>query len=72
MAMTRFSEIVDAASELSMDEQETLLEVLRHRIAQRNRARIVGEVADSRAQYSQGRAKATSVTELMDQVTGES
>jgi hypothetical protein len=69
--MVRFSDIVDAANELSVDEQETLLEVLRHRIAERNRARLVDEVAEARAEFAAGQARTASVQEIMDEVNGE-
>lgn len=37
--MTTFSEVVDAADNLSADEQETLLEILRRRIANETETR---------------------------------
>jgi hypothetical protein len=69
--MNRFSEIVDAASELSLEEQETLLEVLQHRIAECNRARLVSDIADARSEYAAGQARTASVKEIMDEVNGE-
>jgi hypothetical protein len=69
--MIRFSEVVDAASELSVDEQETLIEVLKHRIADSNRARIVSEVSQSRAEFLSGRGKTVSAAELMDEASRE-
>ena len=70
--MTTFSEVVDAADDLSVDEQETLLEILRRRIAKRNRDALVRDVADARAEFRSGSAGATSVSDLMDEVRGES
>ena len=69
--MALFSEIVDAADQLSVDEQETLLEILRHRLAERNRKRIVSEVAEARAEFTAGRTRAVSVEEIMDEARGE-
>ena len=69
--MTNFSEILDAADELSVDEQETLLEILQRRIAERNRARLVRDVAEARAEFANGQARPASVREIMDEVGGE-
>jgi hypothetical protein len=70
--MTTFSDVVDAADNLSVDEQETLLEILRRRIAKRNRDALVRDVADARAEFHSGKTRATSVSEIMDEVRGES
>jgi hypothetical protein len=69
--MIRSSDVVDAASGLSPDEQEALLEVLRHRIAEQNRARLVSEVAEGRAEHASGRAEKASVQQIMNEARGE-
>jgi len=70
--MTTFSDVVDAADGLSVDEQETLVEILRRRIAKRNREALVRDVADARAEFQIGRARTSSVSDIMDEVRGES
>ena len=70
--MTTFSEIVDAADDLSVDEQETLVEILRRRIAKRNRAVLVQDVTEARAEFRGGTVRATSVGDIMDEVRRES
>lgn len=70
--MQTFSDIVDAADGLSADEQQALLELLQRRITERNRARLVEEVAEARQEYANGMAKPSSVKEIMDEVRGES
>lgn len=69
--MTNFSQIVDAADCLSDEEQEVLLEILQRRIAERNRARLVREVAEARAEFAKGLARPATVKEIMDEVNGE-
>jgi len=69
--MTTFSEIVDAADGLTVDEQLTLLEILQRRIAERNRAQLVCDVAEARAEFANGQARAASVNDIMDEVGGE-
>ena len=70
--MTTFSELVDAADNLSVDEQETLVEILRRRIAKRNRDALVRDVADARAEFQSGKTRASSVSDIMDEVRRES
>jgi hypothetical protein len=69
--MTSFSEILDAAGCLSADEQETLLEILRRRLAERNRERLVREVDEARREFAEGGVQPASVDEIMDEVNGE-
>ncbi|MEX2093346.1 MAG: hypothetical protein WD971_11750 [Pirellulales bacterium] len=69
--MTTFSEIVDAADGLSVDEQVTLLEILRRRIAERNRQQLLREVQEAREEFASGKAQIATVKEIMDEVRGE-
>ena len=64
--------VVAAADDLSVDEQEILLEIIRRRIAKRNRDALVRDVADARAEFRSGKTGAASVSGLMDEVRGES
>jgi len=66
-----FSDVLDAAGGLSAEEQETLLEILRRRLAERRRAQVVREVADARAEFAEGHARPASVSEIMDEASGE-
>ena len=70
--MPSFSDVVDAADKLSIDEQETLVEILRRRIAERNRAELVRDVKDARAEFAGGQSRPASVSDIMDEVRGES
>jgi hypothetical protein len=69
--MTTFSDVVDAADDLSIDEQETLVEILTRRIAKQNRDALIGNVADARSEFQAGRSRASSVSDIMDEVRGE-
>lgn len=70
--MVKFSDIVDAADDLSVDEQETLVEILRRRIAKRNREALCRDVAEARAEFEAGKTSSASVSDLMDEVQSES
>jgi hypothetical protein len=70
MKMTTFSDIVEAADHLSVDEQVTLLEILQRRIATRNRASLVRDVADARREFEGGQLRPTSVRDIIAAVRG--
>ena len=70
--MTTFSEIVEEADKLSVDEQQTLLELLRRRIAERNRAELASDVSEGRREFARGQSRPATVKDIMDEVRGES
>ena len=55
--MTTFSEILEAADGLSVDEQQTLLVILSRRIGEHNRAQLVRDVAAARVEFAAGQRK---------------
>jgi len=69
--MSNFSDILDAAGGLSADEQETLLEILRRRLAERNRAQLVRDTQEARAEFAAGLSRPASISEIMDEADGE-
>lgn len=70
--MTTFSDIVEAADHLSVDEQMTLLEILQRRIATRNRVALVRDVAEARREFQGGQLRPTSVSEIIAEARGAS
>ncbi len=70
--MPTFSDVVDATDDLSVDEQETLVEILRRRIAMQNRNALVRDVEEARAEYRSGQTCTKSPSGIMDEVRGES
>ena len=70
--MPTFADVVDAADKLSTDEQESLLKILRSRIAERNRAKLAADVAEARAEFVRGGARSATVQQIMDEAHHES
>ena len=64
----RFDDVVEAADRLSEEEQETLLELLRRRLAERRRDEIAEHVHAARREYERGETRVASVDELMDEI----
>ncbi len=69
--MPTFSDVVDAADKLSDDEQESLLEILRRRLAEKNRTKLAGDVAEARAEFIGGGARSATVQQIMDDLSHE-
>jgi hypothetical protein len=70
--MPTFADVVDAADKLSLDEQQALLEIIRRRITERNRAQLVRDVESSRAEHVSGRSRSATVTQILDEASRES
>ena len=70
--MVTFSEIAEAADSLSPDEQETLIELLRRRLATRHREQLVRDVAEARAEFQLGKSKSATAREIIDEAQRES
>lgn len=60
-----FGSVLEDADQLSLDDQEALVEVLRRRTAEQRRQKIVEDVLAGREEYRRGQCKPTTVAELM-------
>ena len=69
--MSTFSEIVDATDKLSPDEQATLLEILRRRMAERSRAQLAQDVSAARAEHARGESRPATAAQIMDEACDE-
>jgi hypothetical protein len=64
-----FAEVVDAADELTDAQQEQLLQIIRRRLAERGRQRVLDDVREAEADHAAGRTKVVTVDDLMDEIT---
>lgn len=67
-AVPRFADVVEAIETLSLEEQETLLEVVHGRVVERHRERLAAAVAEAREEYGRGTCRATTVDDLMGEI----
>ena len=51
---TAFVDLLDAADRLSLDEQETLVEILQHRMVEHRREELAKEIQDAEREYQAG------------------
>jgi hypothetical protein len=63
-----FGDVLEAVDDLTLDEQEELLEVLRSRIIEQRREQLVREAHAARQEYEAGKAQPVTVDELMAEI----
>lgn len=63
--MMAFGEVLEAADQLSLDEQEALIEILHRRLAQAGRQRVVAEVKEAQAELAAGKCAAVAPDDLI-------
>jgi hypothetical protein len=66
----QFGQVVDAAENLTADEKEELIDILRRRLAEEGRKRIALDIEEARREFAAGgRSEPTSVDDLMREIT---
>lgn len=63
-----FAEIVEAADQLSLDEQETLIAILHRRLAQAGRRRLVEEIREAEQEFAQGGCRPMTPEEIVREI----
>lgn len=65
---TTFAEVLDTIEEFSLDEKETLVDILQHRLREAKRQRVTSAVEDSRREFKRGELKPASVDEILSEI----
>lgn len=63
-----FRSVLEDADQLTLDEQETLVQVLRHRTAEQRRQQIIEDVREAEEEFRRGECKPTTVADLMAEI----
>ncbi len=63
-----FGEVLEAIGQLTTEEQEALSEIVRKRLAERGRKRVVAEAHEARREFEAGNFRSGTVDELMDEI----
>jgi hypothetical protein len=63
-----FHLIAEAADRLSEEEQETLIELLNHRLAERRRAELIKDTQESQREFDSGSVGAKTPNEIMNEI----
>jgi hypothetical protein len=63
--MTKFAQVLDSAADLAVDEQESLVELLQHRLAEHRRAELVAAVKSARREFKKGRCRPATPAQIV-------
>jgi hypothetical protein len=63
-----FAEVLEAADELPLDDQENLAEILHRRVIERRREELGREALEARQEFEQGNCRPVSVNGLMSEI----
>jgi hypothetical protein len=66
--MKTFAQVLDSADELPVEEQESLVEVLQHRLAERRREILVEAVRSARREFKEGRCRPASSSQIIKRI----
>lgn len=66
----RFGELVEMIDRLSLEQRESLVEVVRRRNSVEQRQRIAASVRSAKREHRRGKCKPTSADELMREILG--
>jgi hypothetical protein len=63
-----FGEVLEAIDSLSPEDQETLIDILRHRIAERGRKILAAEIQEARKEFAEGRCRPTTADGIIKEI----
>ena len=63
--MTKFAQVLDSVEDLAFDEQESLVEVLQHRLAEHRRTELVAAVKLARREFKEGRCRPATPAQIV-------
>ena len=64
----RFDELVELIDRLSLDERESLVQVVRKRMAEDGRQRLAASVSEAKREHRRGKTKPVTPDELMQEI----
>ena len=66
---TTFAEVLETIEKFTVDEKETLVDILQHRISEYRRNQLLKDVETAEQEFEQGLCKPMSVDEFMKEVS---
>ncbi len=68
---SHFGEILEAVDKLSLDEQQVLLDIVSHRLAESVRKKIALEIQEARKEFAEGLCRPSTTQQIMDEIYRE-
>jgi hypothetical protein len=66
--LVSFAEVLEAADELPLDEQETLAEILHRRVVESRRGDLARDLLQARQEFEQGECRPVTADDLMSEI----
>ena len=63
-----FGEILEAADELPIEDQETLIAILKNRLRERRRAELLKDIQEAEKEFKEGKCQPATPDELMKEI----
>jgi hypothetical protein len=63
-----FGDVLEAIDKLSLEEQETLMDIVQRRVAERGRKLLAAEIREARQEFAEGQCQPTTTDELMKEI----
>ncbi len=67
-SIVHFDEILDDVEKLSLEEQETLIDILNRRVIDRRRLELAKEIQEAQKEFQEGSVKTVTPDELMKEI----
>ncbi|WP_375472051.1 hypothetical protein [uncultured Nostoc sp.] len=67
-SVSRLDQVLESIENLSVDEQETLIDLISHRLADRRCSEIAANIAQAQVEYKTGKVFRGTVTQIMDEL----
>ena len=68
MIQTTFAEILEAAEQLPLEDQENLIDILQKRLRDRRRAYLVKDVQEAQKEFAEGKCQPITPEQLMEEI----
>ncbi len=65
---TTFAEILEAADQLPIEDQENLIDILQNRLRDLRRADLVRDVREAQQEFAEGKCQAVTPEQLMKEI----
>jgi hypothetical protein len=63
-----FAEVLEAADNLSLDEQETIIDILYRRMIEHRRKELTQEVKEAQKEFQEGRCRPAAPAEIIKEI----
>jgi hypothetical protein len=68
MTLATFADLIEAAEQLPIEEQEDLVHILKNRLCDRKRAELIKDVAEAQQEFAQGKCKPLTPEQIMEEI----